>query len=233
MRLATRVANKFLQWDGYTDTSLLDAKIAALADGKPQAQATDLIHTAWNTRKSIDLSGIVYGPETTSGKYLNTTPNYYYFLAGFVRSQHCKRILEIGTNFGGASLAMVKAGAEKIVTIDVTDVNQALYSVPQITKLTGDANNEGVFKRALVEMGTEPIDLLFLDADHRFMPTMMNFALYSMSLRPTFILLDDIHRNDSMQSLWDAMRIIRKAVDCVDIIPEIRSKDCGFGLIIC
>jgi predicted O-methyltransferase YrrM len=90
--------------------------------------------------------------------------SYYFFLAGLVRSQHCKRILEIGIHYRGSSNSMLCGIADQkeaqIVTVDITDINPQLHQTAGITELTADANSEAVIKLLILMMGDAPIDLL-------------------------------------------------------------------------
>src|SRR6185437_15688968 len=138
MKIAAKLASKVIQWDMQRDMSRWDSKIAFLP--KQPSDLAQIVRAAWDAGATIDLTDTPYGPGFKPGVYFNEAPSYYRFLAGFVRSQNCKRIVEIGTHFGGASLAMVKGGADKIVTIDITDLNPKIHSVRQIRKIMGDAN---------------------------------------------------------------------------------------------
>jgi cephalosporin hydroxylase len=89
----------------------------------------------------------------------------------------------------------------KILTVDVTDRNPELHKTPGITKLTGDANTEYVIKKAVTFFDSDPIDLMFVDADHNFLPTITNIGVYASLLRPRMIVVDDIVLNRSMKSM--------------------------------
>jgi hypothetical protein len=200
----------------------------------------DVIRKAWTVGQSIDLSN-GYGPAEAQwkvdGGFLRTPEPNYFFLAGLVRSQKFMRILEIGTHHGGSILSMmrgiVSAEESKIVTVDITDINPALHTFSGLTKIIGDANTEEIIQRVIMSLGDEPIDLLYIDADHRFLPTLTSFGVYSMLLRPRMIVMDDIVLNESMRAMWNVVRVAygAEAIDCVEVIPKIRSSACGFGLV--
>ena len=128
---------------------------------------------------------------------------------------------------------MADQHAAKIVSVDVTDLNPKLHSTPGIVKITGDSNGELALKQAIIAVGNEPIDLLYIDAEHRFSSAITNFGLYVALLRPRFVVMDDIVLNEGMRSLWDIVRATHGSdvINCVDIVPEIRAKACGFGLV--
>ena len=119
-----------------------------------------------------------------------------------------------------------------VLTVDLSDLNPVLHETRGLTKLVGDANSEHVIKTVLLHFGGAPIDLFFIDADHEFLPTLTNLGLYCLLLRPRFVVLDDIVLNHRMHSMWNALltAYAAEAVDCVDVVPEIRDRGVGFGL---
>jgi hypothetical protein len=121
----------------------------------------------------------------------------------------------------------------KILTVDLTDLNPGLHSVIGLQKIIGDANTEGVIQQAITYFEGEPIDMIYVDANHSFLPTIENISLYGILLRPAIIVLDDIVLNESMQAMWNVVRAAygAEAVNCVEVIPEIRSGAVGFGLL--
>ncbi|MGZ5921743.1 MAG: class I SAM-dependent methyltransferase [Rhizomicrobium sp.] len=239
-RLLRRVANrihtpaateKILQLDG----AIADKGAASASN----PSLTAIVEQAWAQGQNIDLSTVGYGPaHWNDGKKFYDTPfPYYFFLAGFVRSQNCKRIFEIGTHFGGSTNAMLRGVADpseaRLVTVDVTDLNPTLHQTPGIVKVIGDANSEGVIKMAVATMGDAPIDLLYVDAAHDFVPTLVNLGLYILLLKPRFVVIDDIVLNDGMRSLWNVVRVTQgaSAINCADVVSAIREPNVGFGLL--
>jgi hypothetical protein len=197
-----------------------------------------MIREAWVVGQGIDVSDVGYGPaHWGDGKQFHDAAiPYYSFLAGLIRTQACARILEVGTHHGGSIQSMIRGMADpasaRVVTIDITDINSSLHAIPCLTKLTGDANSEAVIHQVLAIFQGEPIDLLYIDANHSFMPTITNLGLYATLLRPRLVVMDDIVLNPEMKVLWQVLRAAfgAEAVDCVDVVPEIRSPACGFGL---
>lgn len=194
-----------------------------------------LVAEAWAAGQAIDLTGVPYGPPhwQGSGTFRATALPYYYFLAGFARTQQCRTVVEIGTHFGGSALALRRGGATRIVTIDITDLNPELHRTEGITKLTGDANAESVIKRVFLELAGARPDLLYIDAEHSFLPTLRNLAIYATLFRPRFLLADDIGLNGEMRTLWAVLASAygADAIDCAVVVPEIRADGVGFGLV--
>jgi Methyltransferase domain len=197
-----------------------------------------IVKDAWQAGRQIDLGGIQFGPGFRGWQDTGFVPGpvpYYYFLAGLVRSQGCVRILEIGTHFGGSALSMLRGigdpGKAKLITIDIRELNPAIHGTAGLTKLTGDANSEAIVREVVQGFAGAPIDLVFVDGDHSFMATASPFGIYCMLLRPRLVVLDDIAINDGMRALWSLLRDSFEAVNCSDIVPAIRIKECGFGLL--
>ena len=117
--------------------------------------------------------------------------------------------------------------------MDITDLNPALHAYPAIIKLVGDANTAALLQEAALAMGEGPIDLLYVDADHRFLSTLTNLGLYVLAFNPRLVVIDDIVLNENMRPLWNFLRATRgaEAINCVDVVPEIRSPNVGFGLL--
>lgn len=84
---------------------------------------------------SVDLFGCIYGPpHWDSPSSLEPPPNCG-LLAGLAKTCRCERILELGTDAGGATLAMVRTlpdtPAARIVTVDVTSIANGALDADQ------------------------------------------------------------------------------------------------------
>ena len=157
---------------------------------------------------AIVLSDCAYGE--WKGQYISTPHRYYFFLAGLIRLNDFTRILEIGTHYGGSTLAMSKgltpehADTARIVTVDIARHNEApLAAVPSITRIQGDSLAARTVEKACGSFAGD-IDLLFVDARHEHRDTLENVALYANRLKPKMIVLDDINLTDGMRELWSS-----------------------------
>jgi hypothetical protein len=249
MALAGYIAAKLKNWDDRrhpSRTDEFDQRVAALASStitqaanRVEPALDDVITKAWTMGQDIELSGIGYGPAHWGDgeRFVSTPYPYYRFLAGLVRSRRCHRIFEIGSHYGGSILSMMRGidelDQDKILTVDITDLNPALHSVTGLQKIIGDANTEGIIQKAVTYFEGKPIDMMYIDADHSFLSTIENISVYGILLRPAIVVLDDIVLNESMRAMWNVIRAAygAEAVNCVDVIPEIRSSAVGFGLL--
>jgi cephalosporin hydroxylase len=204
----------------------------------------DLVKIAWNARTAFDLKGIGYGRlhhPLWLNKIIDEPFDYYFFLAGFVRTIGAERIVEVGTHWGGSARAMREGFAapdkSKIVTFDITkDGAQKLKDCANVKAYSIDANTEKAVQIVLDEFGRKPIDMIYVDTAHKFWPTIQSFSLYSAIFRPRYAILDDITLNDSMKQCWTAITHLygpERAVDCTKIVPQIRQSKTspGFGLV--
>lgn len=186
--------------------------------------------------RKIDLTGCSYGETTGPHPFIKRPTNYYYFLAGFVRSQRMRHILEIGTHFGGAIMSMSRGlnkrdmPKSKLVTVDIEQKNHAGFrEYSHIKRIAGDSLDEDVVKK-VYECFDRDVDLIYIDSIHEYGHTKKNIDIYAKRLNPRYIALDDIRQCDSMAQLWSALtrEFKEDAFDASDV--SIR-KGAGFGVI--
>lgn len=202
----------------------------------------EIIQTGWDVGSEIDLEGIGYGRiHWGNHKDVKETPgNHYYFLAGLVKAFGFKRILEIGTHCGGSTRAMREGFADqdssRIVTMDITrESNKYLKKLPNIVKIVGDSNKPKLVQKVFKELEGQSIDFLLVDADHKFISALSNYAIYTGMLRPKVVCLDDVTLNDEMKQTWEHVQAMvpkGDAMNAVDLIPEIRPGNPGFGCVV-
>ena len=186
--------------------------------------------------QKIDLSKCHYGRTTGSCRYIKRPTNYYFFLAGLVRAENLRYILEIGTHFGGSIRSMRKGlnkkhiFSNKLVTVDIASNNIAgLKGFPRIHKIRGNSLEKEVANRA-INCFKKPIDLLYIDSIHEYDHTMSNIDTYAPKLDPLYIALDDIRQCDSMRKLWTDLTIKygNRSYDASEIAIR---RGAGFGII--
>ena len=94
--------------------------------------------------RDIDLRGCDYGPHKRTNQHLGVQP-YYHFLAGFAQTTGCRKVLEIGTSYGGSMMAInrgcgVSPLGLELVTVDKIDLaGQGLIALTHITRIHGDS----------------------------------------------------------------------------------------------
>lgn len=195
----------------------------------------EICEKAMNAGMKIDLSDCPYGETTGSGYFLRRPTNYYFFLAGFVRSLRLTHVLEIGTNSGGSIMSISKGlhedtGNSRLVTVDIISKNNdGFKKYPHIMRIQGDSLDEEVAKKVYVSFD-RGIDLLYIDSVHEYGHTKKNLSIYTACLDPRYVILDDIRQCNEMKRLWSELKqeFADNAYDASDI--SIR-KGAGFGVI--
>jgi len=196
----------------------------------------DICTKAMTEGRKIDLTGCFYGETTGCCTFLKRPTNYYYFLAGFVKTLKLTKILEIGTHFGGSIISMARAIDRKdilkstLVTVDITYKNEKGFKdYPYIKRIQSDSLDKGII-RQIIKNFDEKIDLLYIDSLHEYGHTKRNIDIYGQILKPRYIILDDIRQCDSMQRLWIDLKkeYGSMAFDASEISVR---KGAGFGVI--
>jgi hypothetical protein len=187
--------------------------------------------------RSLDLDGCSYG--VWHDDFVTSPHDYYYFLAGLVRTRRFAQIVEIGTHYGGAITAMSRGITEhdrcesRLVTVDITNLNQhTLAGVPHLRRIQGDSLQPSVVRRVCRHFAGGPIDLLYVDSRHERRETMENIAIYANRLRPQVIVVDDINLNREMRQLWLDIVALDPGVTS-DVSLLVNRRSAGFGVIEC
>jgi len=196
----------------------------------------EICKRAMNIGKTIDLSDCPYGETTGPSSFIARPTNYYYFLAGFVRSENLTQILEIGTNYGGSIMSISKGLNEldtqisRLVTVDIISKNDIGFKeYSNIKRIEGNSLDEEVIKKTVAAFNKE-IDLVYIDSVHEYIHTKKNINIYADKLNPRYVILDDIRQCDDMKKLWKELveKFGHNAFDASNI--SIR-KGAGFGVI--
>ncbi len=134
---------------------------------------------------------------------------YYYFLAGLVETLELRQIVEVGTYFGGSTLAMRIAQRglpdpddTRLVTVDIKHFRPSVL-LPEhgVNRVFGDSVAADTLRK--VQEGVRgSIDMLYLDATHFYDQVKAEFQRYCELFQPTWVVLDDIHLNESMERFW-------------------------------
>lgn len=186
--------------------------------------------------RGIDLTGCNYGQTDGCCKFVARPTRYYYFLAGLVRSQSLKHIIETGTHCGGSIMSMYKGldpgtvSTSRLVTIDIEPKSALnVLECPNLVMLQGDATDSGIVKKA-AEYFKEPIDLLYIDSLHEYNHTKFVLEKYSSMFSPKYVVLDDIRLTEEMAGLWEEI-CLREGANALDISDMIGRRSAGFGIV--
>jgi precorrin-6B methylase 2 len=150
-------------------------------------------------RRISDIAGTSLTPPRFS--------RLYAAIAAYAGAEH---IIELGTSLGINTLYLASQknsvvttfeGSPSIATIARDTFNFA--GAKNITLVEGDITKTlpGFLQRA-----PKP-NLVFMDANHRYEPTILYFETLIQRVKPsTIIIADDIHYSEDMQKAWNVMR---------------------------
>ena len=154
---------------------------------------------------------------------ITTTPEKYSRLySRILRHYNCKNILELGTSVGINTIYLARADeSARVTTIEgsreIALIAKRLFEdckVKNIQLIEG--NIDHVLPSFLDTV--EKIDFAFIDANHRFEPTVAYFDLILKKIHVNSILvLDDIHYSDEMERAWQALQEHEQVFTTVDL----------------
>jgi predicted O-methyltransferase YrrM len=162
---------------------------------------------------------------------------YSQLLHRIARHYHSRTVLEIGTSLGITTAYLAKADpAANVITMEgakeiaaIARRNFDTLGIANIQQVTG--NFEDTLTPTLAGIGTA--DLIFIDGNHRYEPTIRYFSeVLEKSHDHTIIILDDIYWSKEMEQAWQWVKAHEKtrltidlfAIGIVVLRPEILHK---------
>jgi len=122
----------------------------------------------------------------------------------------CENILELGTSLGINTLYLASRATSRVSTFEgspaISETARALFvtaGADNISIVTGDID------QTLPEhlTGVMKIDFAFMDANHRYTPTLNYFEkLLQKVHEQSVVVLDDIHYSFEMEKAWTAIQ---------------------------
>jgi predicted O-methyltransferase YrrM len=192
---------------------------------------------AWRTGLSLDLRACDYGPGM-QGQFRAGPPRYYHFLGGLAWITSARRIVEVGTHYGGSARALAEgqraAGlTPNVLTYDVEDrAGDPIVGFDGVERVLADIREPEGQARLAAWAGTEPVDLVYIDAlkDAEFIETTIA-ALAGRTIG--LMVFDDIFANANIRTAWNRIRSEhgRRAVTVDEVVLGIRSGGYGQGVV--
>ncbi len=147
---------------------------------------------------------------------------YGHLLYMMIRYFKANSILELGTSLGITTAYLASAhpntqvitveGSEAIAKIAAENFNR--LNLKNIHLVVGNFDNE--LKKICEERKT--FDLIFIDGNHREIPTIDYFeTVLPYCHNDTIILFDDIHWSEEMQEAWEFIKNHEKVTRTIDI----------------
>lgn len=191
---------------------------------------------AYSWGRDVDLSVCDYGP-TTQGSYAGPE-SYYHLLAGLARMTSARRIVEIGTHFGGGARALAEgqqaAGlTPNVLTFDVEDrAGTPILDHDGVHRVLADVRYPEGAQRLREWADGAPVDIVYIDAlkDQTFLEeTVAAFA----DLDVGWLIFDDVFANRSIRTAWNDLRAQHgeRAITVDEVALDIRSGGFGQGVI--
>jgi predicted O-methyltransferase YrrM len=151
------------------------------------------------TRRISDIARVSLSP-----------PRRSRLLDRLARHYKCKVIIELGTSLGINTLYLACDKNRKVATFEgspeistVAKENFRSAGAENIDLISGDIAE--TLPAYLTENAA--IDMVFMDANHRYEPTMAYFEILKPVLHPaSLVILDDIHYHPGMEKAWRELR---------------------------
>lgn len=211
-------------FDFYTKTlktEVIDLKLAhieelrlkLLSDDR-SIEVTDLgsgsTHFISSRRKISDIAGTSLSPRKFSLLYRK-----------IIRRFNCQNLLELGTSFGINTLYLASAKESNVITFEgspaIAETAQALFDgarADNITLIIGNIDQTLPFHLQSIEK----IDFAFLDAHHRYEPTLQYFNGLILKIHEdSVIVLDDIHYSPEMEKAWKEIQTHQRVYATADL----------------
>ncbi|GAB5538738.1 MAG: class I SAM-dependent methyltransferase [Salibacteraceae bacterium] len=140
-------------------------------------------------------------------------------LAKLCRFHKVGRVLELGSNLGKATAYMSSACPEAI--IDSVDGNKALIDFAQLgfnkLQLPNAKPQQNSFE-SFFETNKERYDLIFIDGDHHYKPTIENYQESKRILKGDGpIVLHDLYWSQGMTDAWEWIKQDVEATVTIDL----------------
>ena len=149
------------------------------------------------------------------------SPKYCRLLFRIVEQQQSATVVELGTSMGLTSLYLALNPLTQVTTFEGNRalINIALthfesFEMKNITLVEGniDSTLEGFIQNPA------KIDFVFMDANHRYEPTMRYFNLLAKRISPKgIIVMDDIYHSKEMTQAWRELRKHELVYGSVDL----------------
>jgi predicted O-methyltransferase YrrM len=150
-----------------------------------------------------------------------STPSFLQMYHRIVEYFHARYVVELGTSLGISSLYLAKTKGVELITFEGTPSiaerarrNFALSNYNNIKLIEGDIDSTLPHHLGLCTK----IDVAFMDANHRYEPTIRYFNwLLKKTHDRSVIIVDDIHYSSEMERAWNEMKTHRLVYGSADL----------------
>jgi len=139
-----------------------------------------------------------------------TPPRYLEAYARLVRHLRCASIVELGTSLGISTLYLAHTPGTTVTTFEgspqIADTARITFDFAGAKNIKLIEGNIDTTLPAWLQ-STRTIDLVFIDANHRYEPTLRYFNWLLPKLHgQSVVILDDIHYSPEMEQAWQDIR---------------------------
>jgi predicted O-methyltransferase YrrM len=167
---------------------------------------------------TINVTDLGAGSQTLSGTSRKiseiastslTTPKYAALYARLAKHFFCSNIVELGTSLGVNSLYLASSGA-KVTTFEgapeIVNYARSTFEFAGAKNISIQEGNIDKTLPAFLQLSGK-IDLAFIDANHRYEPTLRyaNLLMSKTHIR-SVVILDDIHYSPEMEDAWHLLQ---------------------------
>jgi predicted O-methyltransferase YrrM len=165
--------------------------------------------------------------ESSSYRSINTIAKtslsdlkYSLLYSRIIQYYQCKHVVELGTSLGINTLYLASSNPTTIATFEgdpfLATRAEELFSKQNVAISTIQGNLDDTLKPYL--QSHPPVDLAFIDANHRYEPTVRYAHQLLEHTRTTAILiLDDIHQSKEMHEAWETLKQLPKVFTSIDL----------------
>jgi len=144
---------------------------------------------------------------STIAKNSLKSPKYAKLLSSAIAYYKPKNVLELGTSLGITTAYMAKS-ANNITTMEgdasvVAQANQGWdnLDISNIKTIIGN------FDETLSQLDNQKFDLIYIDGNHKYEPTIRYFDnLLDNAFATTLFIFDDIHYSEDMEKAWEHVK---------------------------
>ena len=138
-----------------------------------------------------------------------SSPKYAALYARIVSHLRCQNIIELGTSLGINTVDLASAGGRVTTFEGAPEILNYARSTFEFAGARNITTQEGNIDQTLPSFlqSSGKIDLAFMDANHRYEPTMRYAGLLIGRMHVgSILILDDIHYSAEMESAWHALQ---------------------------
>jgi predicted O-methyltransferase YrrM len=210
---------------------------------KGEPTLDQFVGALWNYRGASVYQDIA--PMQLQGEFLKAL--------SILRQLRPERVVEIGTATGGSLFAFARVCADDalLVSIDLPGKHLGYgYPVPRsalyegftfgsqrIDLLRGDSHSEAMRDRVVTILEGQPVDLLFIDADHSYEGVARDYELYSPLVAPDgVVMFHDVNEHPvyGVSRFWSEVRKAHEAAggSVIEIVELPHRPGMGLGLLL-